>query len=229
MLAKTMVFLLSGSIAVLAFANDNDITKMNGSILLEPGQTSGNLSTITGSVRLGSNAQAGTLKTVTGVIELGNDSKAYAAEVVMGDVLLGERVKISKDIATVDGNIILKKNVDVGGSVSNVKGDIKLYAAHVRGGIKTVRGDVTINEGSRVDAGIFVDKETTITILEDGTIVTEPSAQAYKPRIIIGPHVVIAGKLEFYREVDLYVSSSAQVGEIMGATAQMFSGASPTI
>jgi hypothetical protein len=44
---------------------------------------------------------------------------------------------------------------------------------------------------------------------------------------VIGPHAVVQGTLEFRREVELYVSDSAQIGAVKGATAQKFSGANP--
>jgi hypothetical protein len=48
-----------------------------------------------------------------------------------------------------------------------------------------------------------------------------------RPHIVIGPHAVVQGTLEFRREVELYVSDSAQIGAVKGATAQKFSGANP--
>jgi hypothetical protein len=47
------------------------------------------------------------------------------------------------------------------------------------------------------------------------------------PRIVIGPHAVVDGTLEFRRDVDLYVSDTAKVGTITGATASKFSGDHP--
>jgi hypothetical protein len=47
------------------------------------------------------------------------------------------------------------------------------------------------------------------------------------PKIVIGPHAVVQGNLTFQREVELYVSDSATVGKIEGATAKKFSGSAP--
>jgi len=44
---------------------------------------------------------------------------------------------------------------------------------------------------------------------------------------VIGPHAIVDGTLEFRREVDLYVSDSARVGTIKGATANKFTGDHP--
>jgi hypothetical protein len=50
---------------------------------------------------------------------------------------------------------------------------------------------------------------------------------SHKPRIVIGPHATVAGTLEFKREVDLYVSDSATIGKVEGASPQKFSGEQP--
>jgi hypothetical protein len=47
------------------------------------------------------------------------------------------------------------------------------------------------------------------------------------PYIVIGPHAVVRGTLDFRREVVLEVSDSAQIGEVRGATPKHFSGATP--
>ena len=44
---------------------------------------------------------------------------------------------------------------------------------------------------------------------------------------MIGPNAVVDGTLDFERDVDLYVSDSAKVGTIKGATANKFSGDRP--
>ena len=45
--------------------------------------------------------------------------------------------------------------------------------------------------------------------------------------VVIGPHAVVQGTLEFRREVELKVSDSAQIGPVKGATVEKFSGATP--
>ena len=49
----------------------------------------------------------------------------------------------------------------------------------------------------------------------------------HKPRIVIGPHAVVQGKMTFKREVELYVSDSATIAAIEGATPTKFSGDQP--
>jgi hypothetical protein len=48
-----------------------------------------------------------------------------------------------------------------------------------------------------------------------------------KPRIVIGPHATVQGTLSFKRDVELYVSDSATIGKVEGATATKFSGEHP--
>ena len=45
--------------------------------------------------------------------------------------------------------------------------------------------------------------------------------------MVIGPNAVVDGTLKFEREVKLFVSESAKIGPVEGATPQMFAGESP--
>ncbi|KLD68905.1 hypothetical protein Y886_44085, partial [Xanthomonas hyacinthi DSM 19077] len=88
--------------------------------------------------------------------------------------------------------------------------------AHVGGGIETTNADVTIGEGSKVEGGLLVKKPNSWFHSNDRN-----------PKIVIGPHAVVQGNLTFERDVDLYVSDSATVGKIQGATPKKFSGNAP--
>jgi hypothetical protein len=46
-----------------------------------------------------------------------------------------------------------------------------------------------------------------------------------KPRIVIGPNAVVEGPLVFKREVNLYVHRTARIGQVTGATAVRYDGA----
>ena len=127
---------------------------------------------------------------------------------VNGAVTLGAGSRVSGDVEAVNGSIRLAKGADVGGKTSNVNGAISLDAAHVGGGLATVSGDITVGANSRVEGGILVDK---------------PSgwfnwSHQREPHIVIGPHAVVQGTLEFRRDVVLEVSDSAQIGTVKGAT-----------
>ena len=186
------------SLAGTAHARGIDVDKVNGSIRIEGNQQAGNLETVNGSIRLGDGVSATSVETVNGGAELGADAR------------------ISGSIETVNGSIVLGNRAEVNGRVENVNGRIALDAAHVGGGIVTVSGDVEIGADSRVEGGLRVDKPSGWFNWKDR-----------KPRIVIGPRAVVDGPLEFRREVELYVSDSARIGTVSGATAQKFSGDHP--
>jgi hypothetical protein len=87
---------------------------------------------------------------------------------------------------------------------------------HVAVGNETSSGDVTIGANSRVEGGLLVNEDHSWF-----------HTSSHKPHITIGPHATVQGTLQFKREVELYVSDSATVGKIEGATAQKFSGDHP--
>ena len=53
------------------------------------------------------------------------------------------------------------------------------------------------------------------------------NSKCHIPRIVIGPGVVVDGKLRFEHEVELMVSDRAKIGAVEGAKAVTFSGNEP--
>ncbi len=156
---------------------------------------------------------------MNGSVDLGDNAQAHALHTVNGDITLARGSHVANGIKSVNGDISLNPSADVGGGVSNVNGTIRLDHAHVAGGIETTDGNITIGEGSRVEGGILVN---------------EVNAHAHgwrwndsKPHIVIGPHAIVQGSLEFRREVVLQVSDSAQIGPVKGATPVTFHGSTP--
>ena len=131
---------------------------------------------------------------------------------------MGSYSKVSRELSTVNGGIQLATGAAVGGKLDNVNGAIVLDGAHVAGGIATVDGDITVGANSHVEGGILVDKPN------NGWF---HWGHERTPVIVIGPHAVVQGTLEFRREVVLKVSDSAQIGPVKGATVVKFSGANP--
>ena len=126
------------------------------------------------------------------------------------------------DVDKVNGSIHIE-NGQQAGELSTVNGSIRVDSgasaekvSTVNGGIETVSGDVEIGANSRVEGGLLVERPHGFSW-----------GKSKNPRIVIGPHAVVDGTLEFRREVDLYVSDSAKVGTITGATANKFSGDRP--
>lgn len=210
----SLLIALSVSGAALA---DDDISKVNGSATVEAGQHAGDVHSVNGSVRIGDRAVVQKASTVNGAVELGESATAAVLKTVNGSVTLHEQARVTDEVETVNGKVRLDRGADIKGHLSNVNGEISLDQAHVGGGIETVNADVTIGEGSKVEGGLLVKKPSMSWF----------SSNDRKPKIVIGPHAVVQGSLTFERDVDLYVSDSATVGKIEGATAKKFSGSAP--
>ncbi|AND70154.1 hypothetical protein ATSB10_27000 [Dyella thiooxydans] len=201
----------------LAASAQDSIDKVNGSVHVEAGQQVGDASTVNGSVHVEDGASVRKASTVNGSVELGDKAQASEVGTVNGAVTLGAGARVSGKVEAVNGAIRLAKDADVGGRVSNVNGAISLDDAHVAGGLGTVSGDITVGADSRVEGGILVDK---------------PGGWFHwnnhrPPHVVIGPHAVVQGTLEFRRDVVLQVSDSAQIGPVKGATPVTFHGDTP--
>lgn len=206
------VALLAGSSAYAIAAED--ISKINGSISTQAGQTVGDLDTVNGSIQLAANGRAEDLSSVNGSITVGDDAVFDSADSVNGRISIGARTRVSKDVEAVNGGISLAEGADVSGRVSNVNGTIRLTAAHVGGGIETVSGNIEIGADSRVEGGILIEKPSWF-------------GSSKAPRVVIGPRAIVEGTLEFRRDVELLVSDSARIGTVKGATATVFKGDHP--
>lgn len=210
------VIAVSLAFSAAAGARGIDVDKVNGSIHIEGDQQAGDLSTVNGGIRVESGGSAEKVSTVNGGIELGDRVSVDSVETVNGGIELGQDARVARDVEAVNGGIRLSRGADIAGKASNVNGRIELDGAHVGGGLETVSGDVDVGANSRVEGGLLVDK---------------PSGWSWgkqrSPRIVIGPHAIVEGTLEFRRDVELYVSDSAKVGTIKGATANTFSGDHP--
>ncbi|MDR3387421.1 MAG: hypothetical protein P4L92_10245 [Rudaea sp.] len=197
--------------------DDLDIDKVNGSIHVPDNATVGKLSTVNGSIHVGANVHAKSAETVNGGIDIETAATLDSLETVNGGIHIGDKVHVAKTVETVNGSITLGAGTDVAGHVSNVNGSIKLDAAHTGGGLETTSGDIVIGANSKVEGGVLVN--------EDRSWFHFGSSRT--PRIVIGPHAVVQGKLSFKRDVEFYVSDSATIGAVEGATAKKFSGDQP--
>jgi acyl-[acyl carrier protein]--UDP-N-acetylglucosamine O-acyltransferase len=196
-------------------ATAQDVSKVNGSVSIDAGQHAGNASSVNGSVNIGDNAVVQEASTVNGSVHLGAKAQAGSLHTVNGAETLAQAAQVRGDASSTNGSISLAEGADVSGNVSNVNGAIRLDRAHVGGNIETTSGDILIGEGSRVDGGIVVNEQ------HGWSFGNRP------PHVVIGPHAIVRGTLEFHREVVLQVSDSAQIGPVKGATAMRFSGAQP--
>ncbi|MGN6312326.1 MAG: hypothetical protein ACTHMO_01030 [Rhodanobacteraceae bacterium] len=199
--------------------NDSGMDKVNGSIQVEAGRAPQDASTVNGSIRLADNAKVEDASTVNGSITLGDHASAKSADTVNGSIKLGEGAQVAKGIESVNGALTLATGAEVAGHLSNVNGHISVDGAHVGGGIETVDGDIDITGNARVDGGILVHKPDSGGWFHFGS--------DRVPVVTIGPGATVNGTLKFEREVKLYVSDKAHVGQIIGATPVKFTGAEP--
>jgi len=207
------------TVPAAAWASGNDISKVNGSVTVAAGQPAGDISTVNGALHIGDGATIEKADTVNGSIDLGDKAQAKSLETVNGSVTLGLGSRVDGTVTSVNGSLHLAQGAEVLGKLSNVNGAIALDAAHVAGGIDTVGGDITVGANSHVEGGILVEKNS-------GSWFNWGS-KSHDPTIVIGPHAVVQGTLEFRRDVVLQVSDSAQIGPVKGATVVKFSGATP--
>lgn len=205
-----LLLLLSAS-APLALAAD-DISKVNGSIQTQAGNTYGDLETVNGSIQLASGVQAKSVETVNGSVRTEDNVQAHSIETVNGGIRGGRNLVLTHGLDTVNGGIYVDRGSRIGGSIETVNGSIGLVAAQLGGDIETVNGDITVGIDSVVKGGIKVNRPSF------GISLTAPR----KPRIVIGPNAVVEGPLVFEREVVLLVHDSAKIGPVTGATPQRF-------
>ncbi len=185
---------------------------------MDAGQHAGDVSSVNGSVHVGDHGVVQKASTVNGSVDLGAQAHAGELGTVNGGIRLAAGSQVDGKVEAVNGAISLAQGAQVNGHVSNVNGAITLDDAHVAGGLETVAGELTVGAGSHVEVGILVDMPN------DGW---SHWGSERKPVVVIGPHAVVKGTLEFRRPVVLKVSDSAQIGPVKGATAEKFSGDTP--
>lgn len=201
-----------------AAAADNDIDKVNGAVYVDAGQHAGDVSSVNGAVNIADHAVVKKASTVNGSVSLGDQAQATEVGTVNGGIELGRGSHVSGKVEATNGGIKLDHGADIGGQLANVNGTISLNEAHVAGGIETVAGDILVGEGSHVEGGILVEKPNGGWFNSNNNRI---------PHVVIGPHAVVQGTLEFRRDVVLNVSDSAQIGMVKGATPVKFSGDAP--
>lgn len=209
--SRTALFLALALGAGSAYAQQ-DISKVNGSITAEAGQTLGELGTVNGSIRIEAGATVDDAGTVNGSITASDKATTGALETVNGSIRLGRDVTVNGSIETVNGSIFVDRGGKVRNDVETVNGAIGLVGTQLGGGIQTVNGDITVGIDSVVKGGIKIEKSTS-------WLQSKPKRD---PRVIIGPNAVVEGPLVFERAVKLYVHKTARIGPVTGATAQMF-------
>ncbi len=113
-----------------ALASDN-ISKVNGSISAEAGQTYGNLETVNGGIKVAEGAVTGRIETVNGGIRVADRARTGGISTVNGSVRVGREVIASGGVDTVNGGIFLDRGTQIDGSLETVNGSIGLVETRV--------------------------------------------------------------------------------------------------
>lgn len=211
------------SISIEAGATVDEASSVNGSVSVGEGATvTDEISTVNGSIRIASNAVVGDVSTVNGSLRIAENVKIRSLETVNGAIELDRGTSVERGVETVNGKIEVAGGGFVGGNLSNVNGRIEVTAGEIGGDLATVNGDIYLNEGA---------------ILRGDLLVEKPggwnwnSGKRRNPTIVIGPNSKVLGTLRLEREVDLYISDSAEVGGVEGemsmADAVRYSGDRP--
>ncbi len=198
-------------------------TSVNGSISVgEDAVVTGGLTTVNGKIRVDEGASIENAKTVNGSIRLSDKVMSEDITTVNGSITVGEGATVDGSITAVNGRITVNKGSSVMRDIENVNGRIELIAVQAAADLTTVNGDVELRDG---------------TVLEGDLVVEKPhgmnwgKSKSRKPRIIIGPGSRVGGTIELEREVELFISESAEVGGVSGVMsmddATRFSGDSP--
>ena len=212
---RTRVSLSLALAAVLCTAPvlaQQEISKVNGSIVAQAGRPYGDVETVNGSITIEGGASVKDAETVNGSIRAADDIGADSLSTVNGSIRVGERATVRGGVETVNGSIFIGAGGRVGGDVETVNGAIGLVDVDVDGRVATVSGDITVGVGSHVRGGITIERP-------HGWFQGSPRR---KPRVVIGPGAVVDGPLEFEREVKLYVHRTARTGPVTGAEPVVF-------
>jgi hypothetical protein len=215
-------FNMNKSINVEAGSETGGHSTINGSISVGDDATvTGGLETVNGTIRVDDNAGIEDAQTVNGSIRVGSGVTARDLTSVNGSIGVGENSTVDGEVNVVNGKISLSKGSSVSDDVSNVNGEIDIEGAGIGGDLTTVNGDVTLSDGATLQGDLVVEKPRG----------RKWNLGSRKPRVIIGRGVRVAGEIRLEREVELFISDSAEVGGVGGvmsmADAVRFSGDRP--
>ena len=199
-------------------------SSVNGSISVGAGAiVTGDLSTVNGRIRIDSDAQVEDVSTVNGSVRIDSGSKTEDLSTVNGAITVAENVTVDGEIEAVNGEIELDKGSEVRRNASNVNGRIELRASKVGGDISTVSGDIELQDSAEVMGDIVVEKRNGWGWKKEKT--------KRIPKVVIGPGSKVHGEIQLEREVELFISESAEVGGVTGvmsmADAVRYSGKKP--
>jgi len=199
---------INKSVKVPAGTESGGASSVNGSISVgEAATVTGNLKTVNGTIRVDQGASIQKASTVNGGVKLADNIKSEDLSTVNGGIRVGEASIVDGEVEAVNGRITLEQGANVRDNVGNVNGEIELNGAEIGGNVSTVSGDINLADAAVVKGDIVVEK---------------PSGWSWgkenkrKPRIVIGPGSRVEGTIVLEREVDLFISDTAEVGGVSG-------------
>jgi predicted acyltransferase (DUF342 family) len=194
-------------------------SRVMGGLHAGTGEVVGDFETVNGGISIDDRARAGHLSTVNGGIDIEDDAQAASATTVNGGIEVGERARITGDLTTVNGGIRVDFLTKIGGNVETVNGAITIRQSDVAGNVELVNGDVMIGAKSHVHGSVIVRRNKGVSV--------GWGRKPKVPRIIIGPGAMVDGDLRFEREVELYVHTTARIGNVIGAKAISYTDTIP--
>jgi len=206
--APANAFGVNKSINIEAGSEADGASTVNGSITVGSGATvTGGLETVNGAIRVENDAVVKDLETVNGSIKVGSGAQAGDIDGVNGGIRVGENVSINGEISVVNGKIGVDAGSTVSEDLSNVNGEISITGAEIGGNLSTVNGDVSLLGGANLHGDLTIEKPGGINW---------SSKNSRIPRIVIGPGSKVGGNIIVEREVELYISETAEVGGVSG-------------
>ena len=102
------------------------------------------------------------IETITRDITLSSKARAESLESMTGSIILQRDSRVTRDVETGNGMLVLEPGSEVAGDLSNDTGTIRIDGARVGGQVSTTYGDIYVGAESRVDGGIVVHKRNVI-------------------------------------------------------------------
>jgi DUF4097 and DUF4098 domain-containing protein YvlB len=203
-----MAATINKSVKIEAGAESGGASSVNGSISVgEDAVVTGNVKTVNGTIRVDQGASIEDASTVNGAVRLAEGVKSGSLSTVNGSVKVGGSTAVDGEVSAVNGRITIDKGSNVSAGVSNVNGQIELEGAVVGGNLETVNGDVSLEDKSVVKGDLVVEKNSGWGW---------GKSKSRKPRIVVGPGSRVEGKIILKREVELFISETAEVGGVEG-------------
>ena len=209
---------INEDIRVSAGSKSDGGATINGNVIIEDSAIieHGSIKTVNGTIKVGQWARVNDCATVNGSVVIANSARTGDIKSINGDIKIARQAKIEGNVKLVNGRVSVDRGAHVEGNIATINGHIELSGSIVNGSLSNYNGGISVLDGTRVDGGLKVHEKKNGSRKKD-------------PVIIVGRNSVVVGDLEFERPVKLYIHESAQVGSIIGAEAQRYSGDHPDI